>query len=299
MYSYHAIIYSWTCVVPGKDFGKKYIGQTRNEKQRYSAFFNLSRQYAGVKLEDSRQKYGPEDFKREVLREIEEEDLTKLQDQISRWEVYYIKQYDTIEKGFNTQPGGGKYYRNVSTEIIKSPKQELPKKEDPDSKVTIYKINIINFVKFFGWSHWRSWDAEKKVFEKITLSDIPLESRDEIKDSIENRTDIPGNYRYFSEKDYNELLELSKIRCCLNRDSTNTYDTRTKSIIKINYSWKSGYGKYISGWKKFDSIKEAAEQSGYTYSTIRRYCNFGLEGYMLAYDFIKKYLKVQYDITIN
>ena len=108
MYSYHAIIYSWTCVVPGKDFGKKYIGQTRNEKQRYSAFLDLSRQYAGVKLEDSRQKYGPEGFKREILREIEEDNLDKLQDQINRWEVYYIKQYDTIEKGFNTQLGGGR-----------------------------------------------------------------------------------------------------------------------------------------------------------------------------------------------
>lgn len=299
MYSYHAIIYSWTCVVPGKDFGKKYIGQTRNEKQRYSAFFNLSRQYAGIKLEDSRQKYGPEGFKREILREIEEEDLTKLQDQISRWEVYYIKQYDTIEKGFNTQPGGGKYYRNVSTEIIKSPKQELPKEEDPDSKVIIYKINIINFIKTFGRSYWWEWGKDKKVFEKITLSDIPLESRDEIKDSIENRTDIPGNYRYFSEKDYKELLELSELRHHLNTDSTNISDYRSKVIIKVNYSKVLGHGKYISGWKKFDSIKEAAEQSGYTYSTIRRYCNFGLEGYMLAYDFIKKYLKVQYDITIN
>lgn len=293
MYSYHAIIYSWTCVVPGKDFGKKYIGQTRNSEKRYSAFFNLSRQYAGVKLEDSRQKYGPEGFKREVLREIEEDDLVKLQDQINRWEVYYIKQYDTLRNGLNTQSGGGKYYRNVSTEIIKSPKQELPK-EDPDDKIFIYKVDISKFIKYLD-----SWVLSEN-FEKIKLSNIPLESRNEIKDSVENRTDIPGNIRYFSEKDYSDLIRIANLRRKIWRNNTNKCDNRFKMVIKINYKRKSSHnGKYISSWEDFDSIKEASEASGYSYSTIRKYCNFGLEGYMLAYDFIKRYLKVQYEINLS
>ena len=56
------IIYCYT-----SPSGKKYIGQTLSEIRRKSRFKNLNRNYGGEKIDNARKKYGPENFKYEVL----------------------------------------------------------------------------------------------------------------------------------------------------------------------------------------------------------------------------------------
>mgnify|MGYP002508894209 CR=1 FL=1 len=57
------IIYKYT-----SPSGKVYIGQTTNEKKRKRVFLNENNEdYAGLKINNARKKYGPKSFKYEVL----------------------------------------------------------------------------------------------------------------------------------------------------------------------------------------------------------------------------------------
>lgn len=58
----NGIIYKYT-----SPSGKVYIGKTINEKRRRYSFYNLNRRYAGPKIERARKKYGPKNFKYEVI----------------------------------------------------------------------------------------------------------------------------------------------------------------------------------------------------------------------------------------
>lgn len=65
------IIYKYT-----SPSGKVYIGQTRCERTRRSRWFNINKPYAGPKINAARSKYGPTNFKYEVLLEINSENDT-------------------------------------------------------------------------------------------------------------------------------------------------------------------------------------------------------------------------------
>ena len=57
------IIYKYT-----SPSNKVYIGQTTNEKKRKRVFLNENNEdYAGLKINNARKKYGPKSFKYEVL----------------------------------------------------------------------------------------------------------------------------------------------------------------------------------------------------------------------------------------
>lgn len=95
------IIYKYT-----SPSGKAYIGQTINERKRRKKFLNLNEDYAGLKINNARLKYKPENFKYEVLerktyssKEERTEDLNKL-------EIYYIGKYDSFKNGYNMSIGG-------------------------------------------------------------------------------------------------------------------------------------------------------------------------------------------------
>lgn len=94
------IIYCFTNLVNGK----KYVGQTSNEKQRYNNHLSSSQneQAAGHQYPLSRaiRKYGVDNFKFEVLaKDLNYEKANDL-------EIYYIELYDSIENGYNQISGG-------------------------------------------------------------------------------------------------------------------------------------------------------------------------------------------------
>lgn len=80
--------------------GKKYVGQTVNFKNRQNAWL-FKKRYAGEAIDNARKRYGTENFKVEILRECD------TQDELNKWEMYFIKELNTISpNGYNLTNGG-------------------------------------------------------------------------------------------------------------------------------------------------------------------------------------------------
>lgn len=90
------VIYCYHCIPTGK----KYIGQTVNEKQRKNAHVNRAKNGCEFLFYRAVRKYGWENFIYGVI-DIFEENL------LNEKEVYYIDYYDTFNNGYNNTIGGG------------------------------------------------------------------------------------------------------------------------------------------------------------------------------------------------
>ena len=90
------VIYCYHCI----SNGKKYIGQTINEKQRKRQHINLCKKGIDHKFYRAVKKYGWDNF---VYGIIDEYDDAILNEQ----EIFYIIKYNTYENGYNSTFGGG------------------------------------------------------------------------------------------------------------------------------------------------------------------------------------------------
>lgn len=90
-------IYCAHCITTGK----KYIGQTtkNNLNLRISEHFVDSKKY-NHKFANALKKYGKDNF---IWGIIEECEISLLNEK----EIYWIENYNTVVKGYNTSPGGG------------------------------------------------------------------------------------------------------------------------------------------------------------------------------------------------
>lgn len=95
------IIYKYT-----SPSGKVYIGQTTKEYQRRNTFLNEKKNYAGIKIDNARRKYGAINFKYEVLEKIYAKTNDDLLNQLNTLEVYYIGLYNSFKDGYNMSIGG-------------------------------------------------------------------------------------------------------------------------------------------------------------------------------------------------
>jgi group I intron endonuclease len=95
------IIYKYT-----SPSGKVYIGQTLNEEQRRKDFLGKAYRYAGMGINNARMKYGPENFEYEVLYEKEFETKEEALQTLNPLEEEYIKEYNSIQTGYNISKGG-------------------------------------------------------------------------------------------------------------------------------------------------------------------------------------------------
>ena len=98
---YKGIIYKYT-----SPSGKVYIGQTVDEKKRRNDFLNVGKAYAGDKINKAREKYGPENFKYEIISIISATSIEELSDLLDFGEQYYIEKYDSCKSGYNLLKGG-------------------------------------------------------------------------------------------------------------------------------------------------------------------------------------------------
>lgn len=81
--------------------GKQYVGQTNDFKQREYEWNSLNGHYAGKLIFNARKKYGLENFKVEILKECD------TQDELNKWEIFYIKELNTKKpNGYNLTDGG-------------------------------------------------------------------------------------------------------------------------------------------------------------------------------------------------
>lgn len=101
--------------------GKMYIGQTRSEVQRKSVFKNLSKPYANIYIDAARRKYGPENFKYEILCKIIAPNLKDLCLWLDVFEIQFINKYNSTKVGYNINIGGN----TRTVEEIARQKQKL------------------------------------------------------------------------------------------------------------------------------------------------------------------------------
>lgn len=87
--------------------GKSYIGQTIREEQRRKLWRSSRYHYAGDKIDRARKKYGNDSFKYDILfeKEFSTDEIATIWLNVA--EQYYIKLYDTVNKGYNCEIGGG------------------------------------------------------------------------------------------------------------------------------------------------------------------------------------------------
>ena len=89
--------------------GKYYVGQTARESQRRSLFLNEHQAYTrwSSAIDRARKKYGPANFKYSIVCRVSastESDLKRLLDLAERW---YIQKFDSYDRGYNSNLGGG------------------------------------------------------------------------------------------------------------------------------------------------------------------------------------------------
>lgn len=86
--------------------GKYYIGQTIDEKGRRYRFLNQNVRYGGLKIDNARKKYGPDNFEYTVLMKVEGDDSNEISDYLNTLEIGFIKMYDSYKNGYNSSEGG-------------------------------------------------------------------------------------------------------------------------------------------------------------------------------------------------
>lgn len=111
--------------------GNIYIGQTTNECHRRGSFF-LSKHYGGVKFDEARRRFGPENFTYERLHIGEYADMESAKLDLDKWETHYIQLYNSVEEGYNSYLGNGvhllpstpRVYKESCPPPVKYPRQE-------------------------------------------------------------------------------------------------------------------------------------------------------------------------------
>lgn len=86
--------------------GKYYVGQTIDEKKRNRNWMNKNYKYAGEKINQAREEYGPENFKYDVLFELISFSKIEAISILNEKETYFINLYDSFKNGYNSSLGG-------------------------------------------------------------------------------------------------------------------------------------------------------------------------------------------------
>ena len=132
---FRGVIYKRTLNSPGNDSGKAYIGKTTNEKTRQRMWSNANNaSYGGRKITEARKNYGPACWDYEVLEEVVCDDASQLDSTLSEKEQFWIKEHDTVEKGFNGSYGDGNLGRTFKW-------QNTAKHRDYQTEETRQKIS--------------------------------------------------------------------------------------------------------------------------------------------------------------
>lgn len=121
--------------------GKSYIGQTTRELYRRRMWFGTGRYTGGKsKIDRARRKYGPENFKYEVLLKNHYSTIESATIDLNKWETYFIGLYDTYYNGYNSTLGGdgsrGYFPSEDTLNKISKALKGKPKSKDFSEKVS-------------------------------------------------------------------------------------------------------------------------------------------------------------------
>lgn len=171
-------IYKWTHL----ETGKSYIGQSIQEpnRRRLEHIANSRHTKKTYHFHNAIRKYGVESFSWEVLA------YAKSIDELNYLEDFYIKQFDSINKGYNIRNGGE---NKLHSEESKKRMSESQKKAHQRRK----DLGIDTFVKTKKTSGWK-WTEEQKEKLKPTA--------EKLKKMLKNKTwKIVNGKRVWMEKE--------------------------------------------------------------------------------------------------
>lgn len=104
---YEGVVNRYINKTEGDENGWCYVGNTTDERRRrYSWNNHGNRSYGGKKINDARTKFGPENFDYEVLEKVSAATVGELKALMDQKEATYIKQFNSIQQGYNRSEGG-------------------------------------------------------------------------------------------------------------------------------------------------------------------------------------------------
>lgn len=108
------IIYKYT-----SPSGKCYIGQTYRENKRKKEHINSAKSGSKCAFHKAIRKYGIDNFKYEILIEVESESIKELKEKLNNLEVYYINKFKSnkLENGYNLTDGGTTGANNTKRKV--------------------------------------------------------------------------------------------------------------------------------------------------------------------------------------
>lgn len=169
---YSGIVYVRTLLVPGDDYGKKYVGNTMSFEERNRKWNNKNTtNYAGEKLLKARTKYGvsTKAWGFCVLAYIYDTDREILQKRLDKEETDYIGKYDSYNNGFNSNTGG------TGRKGVKVSKKEITQRNATRKKKGFHQTSA----------------AKKKISNTLMHHVVTKETKEKIKqgNSGKHRTD--------------------------------------------------------------------------------------------------------------
>lgn len=93
-------------IINDKGAEVSYVGQTCDPVKRNNDFLNLRINYSGVRIDNARKKYGPDNFGYEVLESIVCDTEEELAAKLNEREIFWIAEYDSFNNGYNNSIGG-------------------------------------------------------------------------------------------------------------------------------------------------------------------------------------------------
>lgn len=225
------IIYCYT-----SPSGKKYIGQTLDEHSRRWGFYAEHRNYCnGGKIDNARKKYGPKNFKYEVLERISEPTKKLLIDKLNLLEIFYIKKYDSYKNGYNSTPGGRNSYskkrsdsqighivtpetrKKISKKMkLRGPLKLTEKQEEKRKRKTIefFSNPIVQYS--LNGEFINEWPSATEAGKALGLC------RTAISDCWNKKKKQCGGYQWFRKDNIPKIIPVIKIRLVLKFDKTQT-----------------------------------------------------------------------------
>ena len=212
--------------------GKKYVGQTIDIDKRQREWNCFLHHYAGKAIYNARKKYGADSFDFEILIECQDDEMNK-------WEMYYIEKLNTkVPYGYNMTDGGeGMNGCSISDET-RTKMSEAKKGKTPwnKGKKNIYSEETKKKMGIKNKGKKLSEDTKKKISKVLKGRKLSEEWKKRISESsINNKFSKPVLQ---IDKNTNEIIRVwrnarelqrqfnynnsSIYKCCQNKPHFNT-----------------------------------------------------------------------------
>lgn len=236
--------------------GKQYVGQATNLKERQYSWNCVSKSYAGNVIDNARKKYGVEAFDFEILKECKDDELNK-------WEMYYIKKLNTkTPNGYNMTDGGdGANGLSWSEESKRKQSERFKGKNHPNYGKCFseeHKRNISKALKGRKFTEeWRRKQSEshkgKKQSEETKRKRIEKLKGKPKSEEARRKIGEANRLRMYSEETRRKISE-SQIN-----------GKNSKPVLQINKDTNEVIAE-------FPSMKEVERQLGFNSSNISGCC---------------------------